>query len=62
MSLSETQRQEPTAAFWVALVAADLGRRTETLEAIADARTLPLPSEQSVLLQDASRKVGNPTN
>jgi tetratricopeptide (TPR) repeat protein len=62
MSLSEIQRQEPTAAFWMALVAADLGRRTETLDAIADARTLPLPAEQSALLQDASRKVGNPTN
>jgi hypothetical protein len=62
MSLSEAERQEPTAAFWVALVAADLGRRTETIEAIADARTLPLASEQSALLQDADRKVGNATN
>jgi hypothetical protein len=44
------------------LVAADLGRRTETIEAIADARTLPLASEQSALLQDADRKVGNATN
>jgi hypothetical protein len=54
--LPEARRREPAVAFWVAVVAADTGRRNDAIRAIADARTLPLPAEQAALLQDASAK------
>lgn len=59
--LPEARRRDPAAAFWVAVVAADTGRRNEALQAIADARGLPLPSEQAALLQDAAVKLGAAT-
>jgi hypothetical protein len=57
MTLSPGQRREPQAAFWVALVASDLGRRSEAIDAIAAARELPLPGEQAVLLQSAEQRL-----
>jgi hypothetical protein len=60
LSLPEARRREPAAAFWVALVAADLNLRDEAAKAIDDARKLPLPAEQSALLQNAAEKAGVP--
>ncbi len=56
--LPEAQRRDPAAAFWIAVVAADTSRRSEALQALADAAGLPLPAEQAALLQDAAAKAG----
>jgi hypothetical protein len=61
MGLPAAQLREPSAAFWVAVVAADSNRRGEALQAVADAHSLPLPQEQAELLQVAADKAGNPS-